>query len=79
MYVIKGSFTGTAPAGFTLATDTIIPAEKCVWIDPSWDDTAKAYSLTTASYIDNANAAFTIVNAELGYISKTGRFVNIAK
>lgn len=80
MLVIKGQFTvatGGAPVGFTLDAQTIIPAENCVWLQETWDDTAKKYTIGEAHYIFN-DTAYEVDGAELGFLNKSGSFNKIA-
>lgn len=80
MLVIKGQFTvatGGGPTGFTVDADYILPAENCAWLAPTWDDTAKKYSIGEARYNFNGTA-YEIAGAELGFLNKSGSFSAIA-
>ena len=72
MYVIQG----TLPAntfGANLVTDVItMPAESCVWqISPAANG---GYSISNV-YYTQAAADIVVSSAQLGSVSKTGRFV----
>lgn len=80
MLAIKGQFTtgtGGGPTGFTLDTDYILPAENCAWINPTWDETAKKYTISGAQYI-LGGTAYDVASAKLGFINKSGSFNAIA-
>jgi hypothetical protein len=70
MYLIKGNF----------ATETtkLFPAESCIFMTEESADN-KSYEVTYAVFHNHGGNGGneTILNPILGYISKTGRFVEI--
>ena len=64
---------GTTTAG----AQTIYPADRCTWVQATRTD-GMGYSIASASFYPGNAAATVIPNPRLGYIGKSGRFVEIA-
>jgi len=74
MFVIRGSFSGTAPTGFTLGQTYNIPAEHVAWQE-QYDSNGLGYLILNAVYIPTGDA---IVGPLLGVIGKSGRFAQLS-
>ena len=64
MYVIKDG------------SDVIYPADRCTWVQVD-NGGAGGYDITTVNFYPGNAVAVALTGCELGYISKTGRFVKI--
>ena len=77
MMVIRGTLSAAAH-GIPANVPHIFPADRCVW-NQTYNGTARQYFVSTAFFFSGAAAAGTvIVDPQLGYIGKSGRFVEIA-
>ena len=56
--------------------ETLYPADRCTWRQHSLG--ARGYGAANVQFYPGNAAAIDIVSAELGYIGKSGRFVEIA-
>jgi len=75
MMVIQGQL---AAANGTIAANTtyLFPADRCAWTQTS--NSNGSYNVATASFISSTGTPVTINDPVLGYIGKSGRFVEIA-
>ena len=79
MMVILGQ-VGTNDHGITPNTDHIFPADRCVWSQQVGVG-GDGYQIGTVFFFPGAGttgAATIVTEARLGYIGKSGRFVEIA-
>ena len=90
MYVLRGDITisGTDRSGLPDGTTTMIfPADRCIWAQ-SYNQTTSEYTISDAYFLplthsagtaaDDIGSFYPLANAQLGYIGKSGRFVEIA-
>ena len=61
----------------TSGDQTIYPADRCTW-EQETRTNGQGYSINNASFHPGNAAATTIPSPRLGYIGKSGRFVEIA-
>ena len=74
MMVIRGNI-GTAAQGVPAGDGQIFPADRCVWVQQA--NPNGGYNIASAVYQAGGNA-IEITDPVLGYIGKSGRFVEIA-
>ena len=77
MMVIQGELATTAH-GITANTPHIFPADRCVWSQTAGPNNEGYLIGTTFFFPGDTSTATVITNARLGYIGKSGRFVEIA-
>ena len=87
MMVIRGMITSQTEAdavGIPINETHIFPADRCVWGQTAGPDN-RGYLVSTVRFFPGApitgaasNNHVVIDNAQLGYIGKSGRFVEIA-
>lgn len=78
MMVLRGSNTaGQGIPGTTGTARNIFPADRCTW-QQAVGPNGNGYAITNARFVAISGNAITITNPELGYIGKSGRFVQIA-
>ena len=79
MMVIQGNLpANTFGTGTNNATELLqIPADRCVWGFNAAPE--GGYQILSAYYIGTATTHVIIANPRLGYIGKSGRFVEIAR
>ena len=94
MMVIQGTPTGDIGVNNSAGDDiettdiTIWPADRCTWTQVNPTTSSGSYSISNAYFWPGASVAVgptitnfdavLIVNPKLGFIGKTGRFVEIA-
>ena len=79
MMVIRGTLAAAAH-GITANTPHLFPADRCVWSQVAGVNRV-GYQISTAFFFPGAgtgNDGTVIQDAQLGYIGKSGRFVEIA-
>ena len=76
MMVIRGSLAA-AHQGIPANVSHIFPADKCVW-GQIYNGSATEYQIQGAYFFSGNVNAVQIQNPQLGYIGKSGRFVEIA-
>ena len=86
MMVIRGTVSGTfTGAGFADGDTRIFPADRCVW--EQIDDTVGGYSIQNVEFVGLTHTPggtpttgryVPLTDASLGFIGKSGRFVEIA-
>ena len=76
MMVLRGSLAA-AHQGIPANESHLFPADKCVW-GQIYDGTAREYQIQGAYFFSGNVNAVQIQNPQLGYIGKSGRFVEIA-
>ena len=76
MMVLRGSLAA-AHQGIPANQAHLFPADKCVW-GQIYDGTAREHQIQGAYFFSGNVNAVQIQNPQLGYIGKSGRFVEIA-
>ena len=77
MMVIQGR-VGVNTHGITAGVDHIFPADRCVWSQTAGPNNDGYVIGTTFFFPGDTSTATVITQARLGYIGKSGRFVEIA-
>ena len=79
MMVIMGTSTLPAPSGTTATPRiNIHPADRCTWTQFNLPD-GRGYAIADAEFFPGDGGAIEILQPRLGYIGKSGRFVEIAQ
>ena len=82
MMVIRGTVAAVSSEGLVLAANTEynFPADRVIWSDSP--ATGGGYQIDSAHFANgaavNGNDYIAITNPRLGYIGKSGRFVELA-
>ena len=79
MMVIQGQLTA-AHGSIAANTTYLFPADRCAWVQETNREsgTPVGYNISTADFIPGNGAALEISDPLLGFIGKSGRFVEIA-
>ena len=76
MMVIRGNLSA-AHQGIPSGETHLFPADKCVW-GQIYNGTTRQYEIQGAYFFSGNVTAVQIQDPQLGYIGKSGRFVEIA-
>ena len=81
MMVIQFGNNATAVSGIAAANATVIlPADRCIWTQSA--NSSGGYDISAVHYADGSGAPTSLAGTgrtfELGYIGKSGRFVQIS-
>ena len=77
-HLATGEINTTLDLSVKSSVGYLFPADSCVWQNASYDTATGSYKIEGARHIDgNTSTGIEIADAELGYISKTGRFIKI--
>ena len=77
MMVIRGTLQANFQ-GITQGNPHLFPADRCVWNQGDATN-REGYRIDTAYFFPGNADAVQVMNPQLGYIGKSGRFVEIAQ
>ena len=76
MMVIKGTIPANTLGNNLVGDELHLPADRCAWTTSA--SSASGYQVDKAFFIHSTGNVAIVSNPTLGYIGKSGRFVEIA-